>query len=78
MLSNSVNFDSSGLYILLDNIKISFSDSEKDLGLTITKDLAWSQNASDISAKVFGGLRSLWPHQRNLPLNTRVNVVKAN
>lgn len=56
---------------------IPISDSVIDLGLTITKDLSWDSNANVISSKVFAGLRSLWPHQRNLPVKTRINLVKA-
>lgn len=77
MLSISGDFDTSGLFVVLGNSRVSFSDSVKDLGLTITKDLSWNENANNTSAKVFAGLRSLWPHQRNLPLMSRVNLVKT-
>lgn len=63
--------------VILNGVVIPLSESVKDLGIVIARNLSWNENADHISAKVFAGLRGLWPHQRNLPIKTRINLVKT-
>lgn len=76
-LSNNQNTDVSGLQVVLDGTSVPFQQSVKDLGFTITEKLSWNTEAENVASKIFGGLRSLWPHQKNLPIKTRVNLIKT-
>lgn len=77
LLANNPNSNFVVPNIVLDGTSVQFSDTVKDLGFTLTRNLSWNNDAVNVAAKIFGGLRSLWPHQKNLPYKTRVNLVKT-
>lgn len=77
LLTNNPKLDLAIPNVILDGKSVPFADSVTDLGFTLTRNLSWNEDATNVAAKIFGGLRSLWSHQRNLPLKTRVNLVKT-
>lgn len=60
-----------------EGVSIRYVDSVKNLGLTLESRLGWDCHAGNVSAKVFAGLRNMWPSARFLPVKTRELLVKS-
>lgn len=63
--------------IVIDGVKIEYSDNVRNLGATMDVNLSFSAHARDISAKVFSRLRSLWSNYNILSWQTRMMLVKS-
>lgn len=61
----------------LNGVTIEYADAVKDLGVMIDNQLNWRSHAQYVSAKVFAGLRCLWPHSNYLPRHTKLLLVKS-
>jgi hypothetical protein len=63
--------------IMLNNEEIHYIQKAKILGLWINNTLTWSDQASEVEQRVYGGLRSLWNCGPYLPSNKRAMLVKT-
>ena len=75
-ISRKKNFDTYSLDpIMLDNIVIPFVDNVKNLGLTINKDLTWSNHIAKTKASAYAVLSRLWSVGNLLPVETKRKLV---
>jgi len=63
--------------VVFEGTSVPYADSVKNLGLMIESRLTWDAHARSVSAKVFAGLRNMWPVARFMPLETRELLVKS-
>lgn len=63
--------------IEFEGASVNYVDSVNNLGLTLESRMGWASHASKVSAKVFAGLRNMWPSARFIPVRTRELLVKS-
>ena len=63
--------------ISFNGCTIEYDNCVKYLGLLLDYKLNFEQHARKVSAKIFGGLRCLWPTSHFLPPNTKKLLVKS-
>lgn len=63
--------------IFLDGQQLTYANRAKNLGLKINNTLTWSDHISDVSSKIFSGLRKLWIHSHLMPTATRLKLFKS-
>jgi len=63
--------------LVFEGVTVHYTECAKNLGLTIDNRMNWEKHANQVSAKVFAGLRNMWPSARFLPLKTRELLVKS-
>lgn len=63
--------------VVFEGVTVEYVDSVKNLGLIIENQLGWDSHARSASAKVFAGLRNMWPVASSMPLETRELLVRS-
>ena len=60
-----------------EGVTVHYVDNVNNLGLTIESRMGWECHANKVSAKIFAGLRNMWPLARFIPIRTRELLVKS-
>lgn len=65
------------LNVFLGSSKIDMVPTAKNLGLTFTTNLSWSEQIKIAAGKTYGMLRNLWTHQYFTPIKIRMLLAKT-
>lgn len=68
---------SSLMPLYLDGVRIDYTDTAKDLGVTIDSYLSWRAQVNEVSRKVHFSLHSLKCLQSLLPLKTKISLAQT-